>query len=686
MSMLYRFFNISLLSFLCSFALLTFSPPVSAQWVERSPNLIGQGPYDNLGAMATAGGVAWAGMYDLYKSTDQGVSWKPVALPLGGNYINDISFYDDSNGVVSTIGSGLFMTTNQGATWQNKFPGDNIFAAQFAGSAIDIVAGDASTHNFDFTTDGGMTWTSGAANIDPKDFYSPSPGKVIAFVESSVSSYIANTTDYGQTWTTQPGIMEADAHSFAAMPCEGNIIFGINEEGGNYTQDNRLAEIYLSRDGGKSFTSIEQYPLAYLAGCALITPAVVYVPTRTNGILESTDTGVTWNTANGPAFAIDCRDLVAVNDTLLLLADQNGSIWSTVDTRSKGRSFTGASSNELVLDTRNEVSASSCDPLDTTLAIGIVSCSPITGYLDSLWLTGSSSFQLAVSRAVPRSFEVRDSIGIEYAPGTSLADTAQLHIRYDLGFGTKDTSVTLVGTLDSSRLGSPQSVHREAASAYVGQLDSLPLGVDISSAINLDSLWQYVQDIQATLSFDSSVVSFSAYIPPLGWTTNTLANRGNAVDFGIHKVSGAAMNPLDLGMALFSPNTSQLATTWVELPSFVIEESGHSLSFCVTDNEDSHWAVKTLGAQSGVAESAVSTGDGIFVYPNPAESGFFIRNTNMDPAQITVYDAIGRCAATASVGAGSTSSIDIESLPQESYVVVCQIGDRVVTRRIVKAP
>ncbi len=243
---------VSLISGLCC------CPTAQAQWVELYPNLIGTGPYNNLGAMAAAGGIAWAGMYELYKSTDQGVSWNPVALSLGGNYINDISFYDDSTGVVSTIGSGLYLTTNQGATWQNEFPGDNIFAARFAGSAKDIVVGDASTHNFDFTTDGGITWTSVAANIDPKDFYSPSPGNVIAFVESSASSYIANTTDYGQTWTTQPGIMEADAHSFAAMPCEGNIIFGINEEGGNYTQDNRLAEIYLSRDDGNSFTSIEQ--------------------------------------------------------------------------------------------------------------------------------------------------------------------------------------------------------------------------------------------------------------------------------------------------------------------------------------------------------------------------------------------------------------------------------------------
>ena len=137
-------------------------------------------------------------------------------------------------------------------------------------------------------------------------------------------------------------------------------------------------------------------------------------------------------------------------------------------------------------------------------------------------------------------------------------------------------------------------------------------------------------------------------------------------------------------MALFSPNNRELATSWVTLQNLVVDAGGQAISLCVTDNEDSHWSVKTLGVQSGVAETPTVSGDGISVFPNPAESEFFVRNANAHPALITVYDAIGRSVATANVAATSTSTIDIASLARGSYVVVCQVGDRVVTRRINK--
>jgi hypothetical protein len=238
--------------------------------------------------------------------------------------------------------------------------------------------------------------------------------------------------------------------------------------------------------------------------------------------------------------------------------------------------------------------------------------------------------------------------------------------------------------LASPLLAQPARLHREAASAYVGQIDSLRLEVDISSQINLDSLWPYLHDIEATFAFDSSIVSFASYIPPAGWSITSLANRGNAVDFGIHKISGVAVSPLDLGMALFLPNTSQLATSWVTMPRLVVDAGGQSTSLCVTDNEDSHWAVKTLGEESGVAELSATEGDGISIYPNPAQSDFFVRNMNAKSALITVYDAIGRDVALVTVGAGSTTTVNIESLAWGSYIVVCKVGDYVVTHLLSK--
>jgi hypothetical protein len=243
----------------------------------------------------------------------------------------------------------------------------------------------------------------------------------------------------------------------------------------------------------------------------------------------------------------------------------------------------------------------------------------------------------------------------------------------------------LIGSVASPFLTQPAQIHREAASAYVGQFDTLTLGVDISSEINLDSLWPYLTDIQATYSWDSSVVKYAGYNAPSGWTLNGLANHGNALDIDIQNTGSSPTQPLDLGTALFRPATMQLATTWVELPSFVIDVGSQSISLCVTDNEDNHWAVKTLGEPSVVAETTpLPERDGIAMYPNPAGDELFVQNANESGTQIVIYDAIGRSVVTGNVPPSSTASFEIAWLASGSYMLVCHIGDRTVTRNIIK--
>ncbi|MFI5264594.1 MAG: WD40/YVTN/BNR-like repeat-containing protein, partial [Candidatus Kapaibacterium sp.] len=317
-----------------SFVLLIFAASgIQAQWQSIAPNLIGQGPYGNRGAMATANGVAWAGLHELFKSTDKGLSWQNVPFPLpSGNFIQYISFFDANSGLISTD-AGLFVTHDQGATWKAFFQNEDIWAGIFSGSSNTFVVGNATIHSACFTQDGGSTWTIRVLGYSPKDFYSSEPGNVIAFVETTTSSFVARTNDFGNTWVNQGGTMEPDAHSFGVIPCDGKIIFGINEEGGNYSQDNNLSEVYLSRDGGASFKSLFNYPTATLSGCIAITPGVIYIPARSTGILESTDSGATWVTVSGPVLPIDCHDIVTIDDTILLAADKDGTIWRNIDPR-----------------------------------------------------------------------------------------------------------------------------------------------------------------------------------------------------------------------------------------------------------------------------------------------------------------------------------------------------------------
>src|SRR5690242_18800870 len=93
-----------------------------AQWTQVSTtNLIGSGPYRNQGAMAYAAGVAWAGVREIYNSTDRGSTWTKVASPWNTlpGYLSWICFLDRDHGCVCGE-NGLLITDDGGATWQQK--------------------------------------------------------------------------------------------------------------------------------------------------------------------------------------------------------------------------------------------------------------------------------------------------------------------------------------------------------------------------------------------------------------------------------------------------------------------------------------------------------------------------------------------------------------------------------------
>jgi hypothetical protein len=255
------------------------------------------------------------------------------------------------------------------------------------------------------------------------------------------------------------------------------------------------------------------------------------------------------------------------------------------------------------------------------------------------------------------------------APSNGCSDSEYVYV-----FGGSDTNSNalascerlVVGTLASPFQAQPEQIHRESASAYFGQLDTLPLELDINASVNLDSLWPYLTDIQATYAWDSSVATYTTYLAPSGWSLSSLNSLGNAVTFEIHKLNASVTTPFDLGTALFQPTTNQLATTWVELPSLVLTVGGQKLSLCVTDNEDNHWAVKTLGVLSGVAP-LTQAGEEFTVYPNPVEDELFVRNPGEQQAAVTIYDAIGRIVGTGTAEAESTTTIDTHALASGVY-------------------
>lgn len=645
----------------------------------------------NTGFVGTgvSSGKGVTGPVEIEKTTDGGKTWVRAKIP--GGYtgeIGDIIMVDALTGwcamTIDRNGNGtgrcaLWRTTDGGLNW-------NETSLQGAGTSVRItpkamVVTDI-LGNGHISTDGGNTFSDAPFHsTNCADFADPMNG-VISEYRGQNWLY---SHDGGLTWNTSDMTTEA----WSVYADSGTSNFYAAPEGSNESS----GIIYRSTDYGETWNSVANFPFVFTGHLAGIGGNYLFFQVNWggntignityDGFYYSTDQGVNWTSIGGPP---------ALNDTRFSVLDECAGI--TVygfDSAAHGSVYkysfgTGIGQASLLLpETSQHLVVSSCSqPADTAVPIALGGCATSKATLDSLWITGSSAFTISDTSAIPRLLAANDSILVSYS-GAHQSDTATLHIQYDVGSGEQDTSIMLIGTVTSPFFGSPVQLDRSSASAYYGQLDSLTLGVDITAQVNLDSLWPYLNDIRATYSWDSSVASYAGYIPPSGWAITSLVSRGDELDFEIQNGSSSATHPLDLGMALFRPHTTQLASSWVVFPRLIMDVGGQALSLCVTENEDSHWSIKTLGTLSGVVlPDSLPAIDDIAIYPNPAGDKVFVQNPYASSILFTMYDALGKVVSTGSVLPASTSSIDMQSILRGSYLLVFHTGGQTIVRRISK--
>jgi hypothetical protein len=324
-----------------------------------------------------------------------------------------------------------------------------------------------------------------------------------------------------------------------------------------------------------------------------------------------------------------------------------------------------------------------CGAQDSTMTIGIKGCPLGTGTIDSVWLTGSNTIVVNDSRSTPRTLQETDSLQLEYNPNGAGIDTSELHIRYDIGSGPIDTTIEVIGTVASPLVSAPASLHRESASAYYGGVDSLTLQLDLAGGTNMDSLWNTVSDIAGTVAFDPSIVGVVNYLAPAPWKLVSFTVHPSSFDFEIKTTPGKSKNAFDLGTALFRPKTTAVAASWIALTKLLVTIGTRQYALCVTENEDNHWAVKTLGEPVDAVRNEATAKD-ITIYPNPAENEIMIANPNRSDVTIELYDAIGRSLLTKNIPGTSNGTIDLEGWASGPYFIVARIGGKTETRCFLK--
>jgi photosystem II stability/assembly factor-like uncharacterized protein len=272
-------------------------------------------------SMAVGGGMVYAATEEegLFKSTDGGITWVDANgdLPQGVRTVEGLAVdpVDPTTLYLSAQEPGaydtydVYKTTDGGVTW----------AATGLGLSPEALGVDPSVPSRVFagsyrSIDAGATWTEMEFD-DPclcgsaKGFaFGPEPGFVFTVLDknSSYSGYVDKSTDAGVTWDKVLDTKEARsvvATSQVVFAGTGGIHSGV---------------VWKSVDQGVTWTeATDGLPTGEVLGFAAdpTDPLHVYVASANGGISETTDGGATWRSRNG-GIREELIDALAVSPSL----------------------------------------------------------------------------------------------------------------------------------------------------------------------------------------------------------------------------------------------------------------------------------------------------------------------------------------------------------------------------------
>ncbi len=599
----------------------------------------------------------------LARTTNGGLTWSALTFFDSSGYsITQLSFVSLTHGYASAVpnydfnhapvSGGIFETSDQGDHWK-KITSDGpsfssvyatnhtVFASEFFPSKSGNL-GQPIVGGILYSRDDGKTWDS-VTNVagltlgaQPQfQFIYGNRDSLVATIYytnntgskgNNGKTYLVFSTDLGKTWNSSL-LDQGYLWPMVSLHISPHSCHIVRE----FVDYNRHLDTYSFLESSPPYDSwgsglMNKETGAWIAGASCAS----YVSDAADGgptedvdssvcLFRSIDGGVSWlpihkEHGNNPYFTEiddeDFQNLSVVGYGAVVYAfdfnfyTDSSRLWKTTD-GGDGTLSASALAPQFALghspfgSSQDTLFLSSCSPSNVEAYNQNIGCS--FGKFDSISIVGLDPSEYSIISTHHCACQpMSDTSFITLHLNQTGARNVTLHYHFtDDEYNQLDTSTsfTIIG---SSSSGTSGQLHREAASAYFGGFDSLTLAVDINSSINLDSLWSFITDMQFSYGWDSSVVSFSSYLAPAGWPVVSTTPHGNSVDISIHNASSAATNPLGLGTAIFTPNNSGLASSWVMLPQLLIVAGGQTISLCVAENEDSHWAVKTLGASSGV--------------------------------------------------------------------------------------
>jgi len=252
------------------------NPAIGSFWVERTNTAA-----ENLYGVAYGNGV-WiavgylAGTAVILRSTDNGVNWSSIAVPVGAVNLRHVAY---GNGVfciaVADALGEILRSTDYGATWSSVFTGTNPLYTVCYGASNTWCALGNYTGTRVYTvasTDNGATWTAATAGSDDYACYGIAYGNGV-FVGVG---YAAGGGLHGHIRTASLATVQAGgAWTTRTCPVSGGLaLHGIQYSptlsmwvaNGEYPAGATQGTVIKSIDNGASWTTVSGIPVYNLWG------------------------------------------------------------------------------------------------------------------------------------------------------------------------------------------------------------------------------------------------------------------------------------------------------------------------------------------------------------------------------------------------------------------------------------
>lgn len=271
---------------------------------------------DNIYAGAYPFFTTYAG---LYKSTDNGNSWKKIMPDIEDAEVYGIYITEDDHIWLGTNFQGrIYLSTDSGETWENKRNGYDTGECWAFGESKDgvLFAGDGQYYKLFRSTDYGDNWEF-SATLRPLVFATDSNNIVYAGTQDG----LFGTTDNGITWA-QNNFLKDIPVATILIDNENNIYCGT----GYYDNGNG---VYLSTNDGVSWEHLGLDSMIVLT-LEFDSEGTLFAGTKDNGLFKTTDKGQTWSQhTNGLYQKQVFRLEINSNDDIFIGSEEEGVFRST---------------------------------------------------------------------------------------------------------------------------------------------------------------------------------------------------------------------------------------------------------------------------------------------------------------------------------------------------------------------